>query len=181
MSVLERLNKRSKQFHITIGIILTITGFLDYWTGFEFRIEIFYLVPISYLTWFVSKKIGITVSVLSIIVILSTDIMAGKNYYNISVEIWNMVMYLAFFVVVTFLINGLRDIINRLQKTLSEVKELQDILPICSNCKKIRDDEGYWHDVAVYITNHTNTKFTHGLCQECAMKLYPEFIKKKNE
>ena len=58
------------------------------------------------------------------------------------------------------------------------VKELSGILPICANCKKIRDDDGYWQDVAVYISKHTNAEFTHGLCKECTIKLYPELIKK---
>ena len=172
------MSKLSTKQHAGIGVLLTlILGALDYWTGFEFRVEIFYLIPIAYLTWFVNQKAGLAVAVLSLVTILATDIMAGKNYYNISIEAWNMAMLCAFFVVVTVLINSLRDVIARLQKSLSEVKELRGIIPICANCKKIRDDQGYWNDVAVYISKNTNAEFTHGLCQDCAEKLYPQLFK----
>ena len=62
-----------------------------------------------------------------------------------------------------------------LEESINEIKVLKEILPICSSCKKIRDDEGYWNNLEKYISEHSNTKFTHGLCPECARKLYPEF------
>jgi hypothetical protein len=62
-------------------------------------------------------------------------------------------------------------------KIQSEVYKLRELLPICANCKKIRDGEGYWHQVEEYITNHTDTKFSHGICQECTEMLYPELKK----
>ena len=64
---------------------------------------------------------------------------------------------------------------ENLQKTLDEIKTLQGILPICANCKKIRDDEGYWKQVEIYIEEHSNAEFTHGICPECMKKLYPEY------
>nr|WP_321465299.1 response regulator [uncultured Desulfobulbus sp.] len=54
-----------------------------------------------------------------------------------------------------------------LEKALNEIKSLKDILPICSYCKKIRDDEGYWKQVEDYISTHTDTRFSHGICPEC--------------
>ena len=63
---------------------------------------------------------------------------------------------------------------EELQVALDSVKVLSGMLPICCNCKKIRDDEDYWHDVAEYITAHSNTQFTHGICPECVKKLYPD-------
>jgi len=64
-------------------------------------------------------------------------------------------------------------IINDLQKALSEVKALSGLLPICSNCKKIRDDKGYWNQIEVYIRDHSEADFSHGLCPDCVTKLYP--------
>lgn len=66
--------------------------------------------------------------------------------------------------------------IAKLQAALAEVKRLGGLLPICASCKKIRDDEGYWHQVDVYIRDHTETEFSHGICPECMEKLYPEYI-----
>jgi hypothetical protein len=60
--------------------------------------------------------------------------------------------------------------------TVEEINALKGILPICANCKKIRDDEGYWHMVESYIHAHADVSFTHGICPECAKKLYPEYL-----
>jgi PAS domain S-box-containing protein len=65
-------------------------------------------------------------------------------------------------------------LISDLQKTLSEVKTLRGFLPICSHCKKIRDDKGYWNQIEAYIQDHSGAEFSHGICQECAKKYYPE-------
>lgn len=63
---------------------------------------------------------------------------------------------------------------EKLIKATSEIKELQGILPICSSCKKIRDDEGYWHQVENYISQHSHAQFSHGVCPDCARTLYRE-------
>lgn len=78
--------------------------------------------------------------------------------------------------------DALIDKIEKLSLAMEEVKTLRGILPICSNCKKIRDDKGYWHQVEVYIQNHSDAEFSHGICKECAEKLYPNFTAdKKNK
>ncbi|MBL7005566.1 MAG: hypothetical protein ISR78_00635 [Spirochaetia bacterium] len=64
--------------------------------------------------------------------------------------------------------------IARSEKALHEIKVLQGLLPICSYCKKIRGDEGYWQDVAVYIQNNSHAEFTHSICPECEEKFLKE-------
>ena len=66
---------------------------------------------------------------------------------------------------------------DKLQGALDKVKTLSGMLPICSNCKKIRDDKGYWNQIESYIANHSEVDFSHSICPECAKKLYPEFYK----
>jgi ABC-type nitrate/sulfonate/bicarbonate transport system substrate-binding protein len=61
-----------------------------------------------------------------------------------------------------------------LQKAIDETKVLRGLLPVCSHCKKIRDDSGYWQNVDTYIRAHTEAAFTHGICPECLEKYYPE-------
>ena len=58
-------------------------------------------------------------------------------------------------------------LLKELQDALAEVRELQDILPICMYCKKIRDDANYWQSVEAYISRHTNSMFSHGICPAC--------------
>jgi PAS domain S-box-containing protein len=64
-----------------------------------------------------------------------------------------------------------------LQDALSKVKVLSGLLPICASCKKIRDDRGYWNQLETYISEHTNADFTHGICPDCAERLYPQLYK----
>jgi ABC-type uncharacterized transport system substrate-binding protein len=61
---------------------------------------------------------------------------------------------------------------QRLDSALSEVKVLSGLLPICSNCKKIRDDKGYWNQIEVYVHDHSDASFSHGICPECSDTLY---------
>lgn len=69
---------------------------------------------------------------------------------------------------------------TELQMALTHVKQLQGMLPICSICKNIRDDQGYWNRVEEYISKYLEIEFSHGLCPECATKHYPDFFKSGN-
>lgn len=66
------------------------------------------------------------------------------------------------------------ETIQQLRKALSEVKTLRGLLPICSGCKSIRDDQGYWNSIETYIREHSEAELTHGLCPDCARRLYPD-------
>ena len=68
----------------------------------------------------------------------------------------------------------LNDTLQDLQTALSEVKTLRGFLPICSYCKKIRDDKGYWNQIESYIQEHSDAEFSHSVCRECAKKYYPD-------
>jgi CheY-like chemotaxis protein len=67
-------------------------------------------------------------------------------------------------------------LIRELQQALTAVKTLSGLLPICASCKKIRDDKGYWNQIEVYIRAHSQAEFSHGLCPDCAKRLYPEYF-----
>jgi hypothetical protein len=64
-----------------------------------------------------------------------------------------------------------KEIIEHLKK---EVNTLRGIIPICSACKNIRDDKGYWQQVEAYIRDRSEAEFSHSICPECLEKLYPE-------
>ena len=72
---------------------------------------------------------------------------------------------------------------ERPKPTHEEAKILRGILPICASCKKIRDDAGFWKQIEMYISEHSEVKFTHGICPECARKVYAEInhLKKDNQ
>ncbi|MCK4653239.1 MAG: response regulator [Candidatus Cloacimonetes bacterium] len=72
-------------------------------------------------------------------------------------------------------------VIIDLQKALDEVKALSGLIPICSHCKKIRDDSGYWEQVEYYISKRSGVDFSHSICPECMKKYYPKQYEKLKE
>jgi endogenous inhibitor of DNA gyrase (YacG/DUF329 family) len=101
-------------------------------------------------------------------------------------------IYIRSFIFLIFLLSGVvaSIIVELLQtkgkqeKAITELKKdiavLEEFLPICSSCKQILDDKGEWHQLEQYITDHTGTLFSHGLCPECAKKVFREHDKLKN-
>jgi FixJ family two-component response regulator len=65
-------------------------------------------------------------------------------------------------------------LISDLQEALANIKTLRGLLPICASCKKIRDDSGYWSQLEIYLRSHAEVDFSHGLCPDCIIQLYPE-------
>ena len=68
----------------------------------------------------------------------------------------------------------LAERVREVEEALSRVKQLQGLLPICSYCKKIRDDQNYWHQVESYVGKHTDARFSHGICPDCTEKFRVE-------
>jgi hypothetical protein len=67
------------------------------------------------------------------------------------------------------------DLIARMNETLSKVKTLSGLLPICASCKKIRDDHGYWQKLETFVREHSDAEFSHSICPDCMKVLYPDF------
>ena len=68
------------------------------------------------------------------------------------------------------------DLIHSLEEARKNIKILSGLLPICANCKKIRDDQGAWEQMEQYIHSHSEADFSHGICPDCMRRLYPEYI-----
>ena len=71
--------------------------------------------------------------------------------------------------------------LTKLQTALAEIHTLRGIIPICSSCKKIRTDSGAWEQIEVYIRDHSDADFSHGICPDCMKKLYPDYVDEKND
>jgi PAS domain S-box-containing protein len=74
--------------------------------------------------------------------------------------------------------NDRERLIGELQQALNDIKTLSGLVPICANCKKIRDDQGYWTQLEAYIQDRSDARFSHSICPDCATKLYPELYHK---
>jgi hypothetical protein len=69
-------------------------------------------------------------------------------------------------------------IIQELQEAFAKIKILSGFIPICASCKKIRDDQGYWNQLEAYIQSRTEAQFSHGICPDCMVALYPDYFTK---
>lgn len=72
------------------------------------------------------------------------------------------------------------NLVGKLQQALARMEKLGGILPICSSCKKIRDENGSWNEIEPYIASHSQAKFTHSICPDCEEELYPEYSKRRD-
>jgi len=107
--------------------------------------------------------------------------LAGHYYSAPLFAVWNTMIRLTAFITIGWSISRIRKLLvseqekgNALRRAMAEIKILEGFLPICSQCKKIRDENGQWQRIETYISNHTNAAFTHGLCRECAQKILEE-------
>ncbi|MCX6139201.1 MAG: hypothetical protein NTV54_17100 [Ignavibacteriales bacterium] len=73
----------------------------------------------------------------------------------------------------------LEQLNSELQTHIGEIRTLSGLLPICSSCKKIRNDRGYWEQLEGYVSQHSGATFSHGICPECMAELYPAYMKQK--
>jgi len=111
---------RSKPFLITVNITLLLCiGFVDYITGYEIGISLFYLIPIGFAAWFGGRYPSIIISSLSVFTIAATDFLAGKVYGHFFVEFWDLLMHLSFFVVYGILLSLVRADLDE-RKRLNE-------------------------------------------------------------
>jgi CheY-like chemotaxis protein len=76
---------------------------------------------------------------------------------------------------------ALTERVKELEAAFSQVKQLQGMLPICSYCKKIRNDQNYWQRVEGYISDHTNVEFSHGICPDCSVRVKEDMADRKQQ
>ena len=153
-------------------IALTIL-YLDYITGPEIQFPILFVIPVILITWYNNFYWGI---------VFSFILPAGGIY---CIYLWNenpsvliITVNTIIRIILLLLITYLIKIVRKQQKLLSErINTLEKFLPICSFCKKIRDENNQWHNIESYITGKTDTEFSHSLCPDCAKKYYGKFMK----
>ena len=129
------------------------------------KTEIFIIIFLSVLVFFLSGRFDLLERIMQFV-------HAHENY-----ELDELIPVFIF-----LLIAFIYLFIKRSQKLIRanrEIKHLQGIIPICSVCKKIRDEEGFWQQIESYISSHSDADFSHGICNDCARKMYGEEFTKK--
>jgi hypothetical protein len=163
--------------------LATLVGLLDHITGYELGFFVFYFIPVSYVAWISGTLFGVIVSVACAAIWFFVDAISGHPYSSPWYGVWNAGIRLISFLIITLAASRVRELLDserglsaRLQEALNQVKELRGLLPICASCKKIRNDTGYWEQIEGYVSRHSRAEFTHGICPECAQRLYPQFF-----
>lgn len=116
---------------------------------------------------------GISVKINSAPIIASHNIQENKTLISL-ILVWIVglcgILIAAYYLIRSEIKREL--LITQLENSLDEVKKLSGMLPICSSCKKVRDDTGYWNQIENYISSHSEAQFSHSICPHCAEKLY---------
>ncbi|MBI2569003.1 MAG: DUF4118 domain-containing protein [Candidatus Schekmanbacteria bacterium] len=175
---LRRFENVSTRNIICIGLCSVIVlGAVDYFTGFELSFSIFYLIPVTFVSWFSGFRYGVLTAFVSAATWLWADLYSGHRFSVAIIPFWNSLVRFFFFFVVASLLSRLKYlyscqvVISReLRESLDSVKTLSGLIPICAWCKRVRTDEGYWQQVEAYVSERTDASFSHGICMECREK-----------
>lgn len=154
----------------TLASVLLI-GIIDLVLGYEFSSFLFYFIPIAATGWYLGILPSFLTAITSAVIWLAADTLSGHPYTNPVAPFWNTTIRLISFLFVGWTMS---KISRKLKKSEAEVKILEGLLPICAQCKRIRDENGVWHPIEQYISKRTNAEFTHGYCSECGNKLMIE-------
>lgn len=169
------------QWCIVIFIISLFLGLLDWVSGFILNFFVFYFLPVSLSAWFIGSTGTVVFSIVCTMIWFGADFLNGNPYSSHFYAVWNSMVRLISFLLLGGAVFKLKntlsveqETVSQLQKSLAEVKVLKAFLPICSQCKKIRDEKGVWQHIEGYISKHADTKFSHGYCPECYKKALAE-------
>ncbi|MFO7688332.1 MAG: hypothetical protein R6V60_19825 [Desulfobacterales bacterium] len=166
---------------ISIGAGILLLGIVDWLTGIELNFFVFYFLPVSVSAWFYGVGFAVTAAIASALVWFGADVLSGHVYSAQLYSVWNTMIRLISFIAIGWAVSRLRQLLDRehtnaeaLRRALSEVRVLETFLSICAQCKKIRNQEGVWEPLEVYIGQRTDTRFSHGYCPECAQAVLEE-------
>ena len=162
-------------------LFIFILGWIDWLTGYELNFFLFYFIPVGITAWFFGIELSIIFSIVCAFVWAFADKLSGHNYSSTIFAVWNTLIRFGSFLIIGWSINKINMLFQsekskteNLQRALSEIKMLETFLSICSVCKKIRNEEGNWEQMESYISGHSDTRFSHGYCPDCAKKAMEE-------
>lgn len=181
MNHFETKHLRKLLFYVLCVFSAAAIFLIDLAVPLGVAIGVAYLITVIFSLWLPSIK-----STLWIAAACSILIILGYYYSPPGGELWKVLFnrclsLLSIWVTAIAIVQKKRSeqkreeaIVER-EKALREIKILRGIIPICSSCKKIRDDKGSWKIIELYIMENSEADFSHGICPECVKKLYPEF------
>ena len=146
------MNKRLPAWLLaTIAVVgVLVLGLVDWQTGYELNFFVFYFAPLSVAAWFLGFGSSVAVAVLSALVWYGADMLSGHVHSSPFYAVWNTTIRLVSFLAIGWSVSRVRRALDdqhhtaeTLRRALSEIKVLEAFLPICAQCKKIRNQEGH--------------------------------------
>jgi hypothetical protein len=173
---------KSSGWYLGMGaLLLLLTYWLDYLSGPELHFFVFHFLPIAFVSWYTNRQVAVFFTVTAAGTWLVLNYLEGVVYSHWFIRYWNAGMRLMVFLIIALAVGYIKrqlaqeqQLNRQLSTALAEVKRLSGFLPICASCKKIRNDQGYWEQIEIYIRAHSEAEFTHSLCPECLQHLYPD-------
>jgi len=163
----------TKRIRITCIIAGIIVLGIDFLTGRYIEFPILYVIPVWMAAGDERKSISIILALLLPLVRIFFFYLWDEMHF-ISYAIINSSITIIVLIFYSYLI---RKVISQKKELIKKVTVLEGILPICASCKKIRNEKGEYEQIEKYITEHSQASFTHGLCSDCAKKLYADYFK----
>jgi hypothetical protein len=174
---LERL--RLSKFLVVLAslFLVAVVGYLDFKTGYELSLAIFYLLPIAIAGWVVGRKAGILTAVACAGIWLYSDLAGGHRYSSLFLTVWNAGWRLGFFLIVASLLASRKRIEGEREALISELKAInidektmRGGLAICVCGKKVREGDGEWKEIEAFLRARSEAGAPYPLCPECENK-----------
>jgi MFS family permease len=167
---------RTDSFLLSLNICLAICVFaLDTFVPLGIATGMLYVTPVAWLAlWSSKKEASLVVAAAGICTALSIVGFLMIPHGVVWIDAVNRAIAI-FIIWMTAILSVLR------KRAEEETKILRGLLPICSYCKKVRDDKGYWKQIEVYIAANSQADFSHGLCPECGLRHYPDVFKEQSK
>ena len=164
-----------------ILVISLFLGWVDWISGQELGLFVFFFIPVTMAAWQLGILGTVAASIFCATIWYAADFFDYHNYSSNFIAFWNTMIRLVAFVTVGWAFSQIRGLLqsekqkgDTLRQTMAELKLLKGFLPICAQCKRIRDEGGRWQVLETYISSRTDAAFTHGLCPDCAREILAE-------
>ncbi len=169
LSTIEKIyRQRTIASCVSVAVIVLMT---DYFTGKLIRFPIIYALPVGMAAWREKKVMAYTIAILLPLARLWFQF-SWQETQPLFVSVINASVRASALMLYAYLIIRIALQTSALEK---RVGTLEGILPICASCKRIRNEKGEYEQIEKYIMARTEASFSHGICQECAKKLYPDY------
>ena len=161
-------------------VMAPAVGWLDYVTGETYDLFILYYLPVGLVAWRIGRAAGLGMAVFCTVSWFQSDFLAHRHY-SYFIGSWDTIMRFVSFIALAWTLSQVRAALTQERKlnaeladAMAQIKTLTGILPMCSFCRRIRDDQNHWVHLETYISKHSDAQISHGLCPECYRKHYGE-------